>query len=396
MLELKGTRFAKISQILRSVESAKFSNIRSRGVMYSPPTITADGNILPSGQSVSYLRSSYPSGLFTETGGQWFNSGTRFKSAVIGTTGGNLGDSAGGQVNWWRVGFAVDAVKVTFRVVGTTARYRFIVDGQYIDLTGTQTTNTSGNDYITLDFTLVGGRARREIILEGQPGCGFVGVYVGANETIGKMQGPEMRSVSIGDSWVYGSSATALGDGIFAQMADRLGLAGHMNSGSGGTGWDQTSTTVYNFYQRIQNGDEALNGTPTGPIFLMATINDKNGSASNITTRCAAAIGLLRSRYPTLPIIGFGVAPVSGGQGGALALADNEAAVKTAFDQFAADGFVKFVPVASAIGGSFVATGATTGHPLMFDTSHLNDAGCRSAGAWYANKAIDALYSMAA
>lgn len=388
------SKYDAVRKTLDSARRARMANIRSRGVMTSPPTVTADGSSLPSGQTTAYLRSTYPSGLFRETGGQWYNSGSKFKSAVIATTGGNLGDGAGGQVNWWRVGISADANKVTFRVLGTTARYRFIVDGQYVDTTGTLTTNTSGNDYISLDFTSVGGRKRREILLEGQPGCGFVGVYVGAQERIGKLPDPEFRSVIIGDSWVYGSSATAIGDGVFAQMADRLGFDGHMNSGSGGTGWDHSNASVYNFLQRIQNGDEALNGTPTGPIFLMGSINDKNGSASNITTRCVDAIALLRSRYPVLPIIGFGVAPVAGGQGGTLTLAANEAAVKAAFDQHASDRLVQFVPVQQAIGGAFVAEGATTGHPLMFDASHLNDAGSASAGGWYADRAIDALSAM--
>lgn len=392
------SKYDIVRRALASARRAKQSNIRSRGVMSSPPTITPDGTTAPAGQTTAFNRSAFPAGLFRETGGQWYASGSKLKSAIIWTSGGNLGDGAGGQVNWWRIGFSADAAKVTFRLTGaaTTAKYRFIVDGQYVDLTGTATLNTSGTEYITLDFSSIGGRARREIILEGQPGCTFTGVYVGANETVGKLPDPEFRSVIIGDSWVQGSAATALGDGPFAHMADRLGFEGHMNSGSGGTGWDQSSPTAYNFLQRIQNGDEALNGVPTGPIFLMGSINDKNASASNITTRCAAAIALLRSRYPVLPIIGFGVAPVNGGTGGTLALVDNEAAVKAAFDQFSSDKLVQFKPVVGAVGGCFVASGATTGHPLMFDTSHLNDAGCRSAGAWYADQTMDALAAMAA
>lgn len=394
MVALNQSRYSKINEIISAARRARYGNCRSQGVLSNPPTITSDGATLPSGQTNAYGRNTYPSGLFRETGGQWYNSGSKFKSAVIGTTGGNLGDGAGGQVNWWRVGFTADSSKVTFRVLGTTGRYRFIVDGQYVNLTGTLTSNTSGNEYITLDFTSVGGRKRRDIELEGQPGCGFVAIYVGANETISKRPDADFRSVLVGDSWAYGSTATALGDGVFAHMADRLGFEAHMNSGSGGTGWDQTTTTVYNFLQRIQNGDEALNGVPTGPIFLMGSINDKNGTATNITNRCASAISLLRSRYPSLPIIGFGVAPVAGGQGGTLTLAANEAAVKAAFDQYSGDPLLRFIPVTQAIGGAFVASGATTGHPLMFDTSHLNDIGCASAGAWYADKVLDALESM--
>lgn len=384
----------KLRKLIAAARKAKDFNPRTRGAMSTPPTITSDGSSIPTGQTVSYLRSTYPTGFFQETGGQFFASNSRYRSAIVGTTGGNLGDGAGGNINWWRVSFTADAAKVTVRVTGSTARYRFLIDGQYADLVGTMTTNSSGNEYITLDFTSIGGRKRREIAIEGQPGCGFVGVYVGANETLGKASNPEFRSVMIGDSWCYGSTASALGDGVFAQMADRLGLTAHLNSGSGGTGWDQTTTTAYNFLQRIQNNDEALNGTPTGTIFLMGSINDKNGTATNITNRCATAIQLLRSRYPDLPIIGFGVAPAAGGNNGTLSIADNEAAVKAAFDQFTSDNMIKFVPVSQSIGGTFIPLNATTGHPLMADTSHLNDLGCSSGGQWYADRALDALESM--
>jgi hypothetical protein len=312
------------------------------------------------------------------------------------TTGGNIGDSAGGVQNWFRIGIRADAAKVTWRVNGATTPYRFIVDDQYVDATGTVTTSSSGTQYISLDFASVGGRKSREIILEGQAGSSFVGVYVGATERVTKLPPAEFRSVIISDSWGYGASATALGDSVFAVMADILGFKAHMNSGVGGTGWDQTTTTLYRFDQRVANGDEALNGAPTGPIFLSGSINDKFGSASNITSRCAATINLLRSRYSDIPIIVFGTQPAQAGQTGTLSLAANEAAVKAAVDQFTSDRLIAFVPVIEAVGGVYIPIGAATGHPLMADDAHLNTAGCLAGGQWYADRTLEVLEAMAA
>lgn len=401
MVALGQSAYANLQRLLRVAEVAKLGNIRSRGVMTSPPTVTADGSSAPGGQTNGWTRSSFPA-MFRESGGLWYPSGSKFKSAVIWTSGGNLGDGLGGQVNYWRFRCLPEANKVTFRLLGTTSAYRFIVDGQYVSLAGTVPAASSGTQYISLDFTSVGGRAVREIAIEGQPGCGIVGVYVGVTEKVHEAPEAPLCSAALGDSYDYGTNATALGDGLDAHMADRLGWNNHMNSGSGGTGW-ATGGAAYNFLQRIQNGDLALNGAPS-VVSLMTSTNDKNSAAASVTANVAAALQLIRTAYPVAPILLFGGFNAASATG-TLSMAANENAVQAGIASYnASDPMIQWIPVTNALPGAVLTgsgfVGGTTGtgnaDANMFDTSHPNDAGTANFGRWKAEQAYRALSRIAA
>jgi lysophospholipase L1-like esterase len=322
--------------------------------------------------------------MFRESGGTMVPAQGKYWSASIWTSGGNLGTGDGKNTNYARTRFIADANKVTLRLAGTTSAYRFIVDGQYVSLSGTVPSVTSGSIYLTLDFTSAGGRATREIAVEHTAGCGFVGVYVGPTEIVTQAPAAPLCSVALGDSYCYGSSATLLGDGIFAVMADYLGLNNHTNSGSGGTGW-ATGGSAYNFLQRIQNGDLSLGGAPD-VIFLQGSVNDRNSAAADITANCLSGLRASRTLYPNAPIVVFGVWPANVASTGTLTVAANEAAVKAAFDAFA-DANSVWIPVngntpAWLVGTGYV--GATTGTGdadiNMSDVSHLNTTGTLSKG----------------
>lgn len=377
---------SKLQTAARLFEIAQAGNPRSLGIMSSPPTVTAESTSLPAGQTNGYLISTYAN-LFRTSGGARATS-SRLKSAVVWTTGGNIGDSAGGQVNWGRYRFIADANKIAFRVSGTTAPYRFIVNGQYVSVAGSTTTGsaTSPDQYLMLDFTSAGGRQRREIIIEMSQTCSLVGVYVGATEKVFEAEEAPLRTVSLGDSYCYGSNAACLGDGVDAVMADNLGWANHMNSGSGGTGW-ATTNSAYRFDQRITNGDILLSGGTPDIITLQGSINDKNASAATITANCLSGLQELRSDYPLALIFVFGVWGASGGTGGTLTLANNEAAVAAAVTAFA-DPYTFFIPINSAYSGAWLTgtgfVGSTTGtgnaDVWMSDASHLNEFGTYAGG----------------
>lgn len=317
-LSTNTTRQSRLNLLLSTAEKAFTSNLRTRGVMTSPPTITDEGSSLPIAQSNGILRSA-GAGFYQETGGAWQANG-RYRALFI--------SSGSESYNYARVTVITEDVKTTLRLGGTTAKWRFIVDGQYVDMTGTTPGGSSGTRYVTLDFTSAGGRAQRTISVELQDASGFQGAYVSSSGRLLKAPTPALRSVSLADSYVQGAAATARGDGLHAVMADYLGLSyGHMNSGSGGTGWVANSGgTVYNFLERIQNGDAALNGTPD-IIFLSGSVNDKNSSAAAITANVLAGLQLLRASYPNAVITVFGVWPALGGANGTLSIALNEAAV---------------------------------------------------------------------
>lgn len=403
MVELRSASGLKrarlLDRIIDAANRAKIQNPRTLGVMASPPTVTDEGASLPVGATVGWLLSTYPTGFYQVIGTR-ISSLNRFKTAVISTpTGGNSGLNNGSHCSLSKIRFVAEAAKVFLRLDGSTLPYRFLVDGQYVDLTGTTPGATSGDRYISLDFASVGGRARREITVELQAAQAFSGVYLGATSKLTIAPGPVLKSVSIWDSWGYGSSATHLGDGIDAVMADHLGWDSHMNSGSGGTGW--ATTIGYNFLQRIQNGDAALNGAPD-VIKTGCSINDKNFAAATITANALLGLQTLRAAYPDALIIFFGVWPATGGTGGSgVTLAQNEAAGLAAFTAFA-DSFSIYVPVNAATGGAPLSgsgyVGATTGTGNadfdMFDGSHLNTVGTGVMGKWEADQVLSGVVAL--
>lgn len=374
------------SRIARVAAKAFNNNPHSLPVMSTPPTVTANGTSAPAGQTNGVTISSFPN-FYRQSGGTRVTAG-RLKSASIATTGGNIGSNNGDQASYGRYRFIADANKVTFRVSGTTAAYRFIVNGQYVSLAGTTTASPtqSPDQYITLDFTSAGGRAEREIILEVQTNCSFTGAYVGTTEKIFEAPESILRTVCLGDSYCYGSSATALGDGVDAVMADYLGWTNHINSGSGGTGW-ATTNSAYTFLQRIQNGDIALCGGTPDVVCLQGSINDKNAAASTVTANCLAGLQAVRNLYPMAVIFVFGVWGASGGTGGTLSIAANEQAISDAVTAFA-DANTFFIPINGAYGGAWLTGTGTTSSPTgtgnadvwMFDASHLGDYGTAAAG----------------
>jgi hypothetical protein len=374
-----------IQKIAQLWESAQVGNLRDIGAMSSPPTVTANGTALPAGQTNGYLVSTYAD-LYRTSGGTRA-AARRLKSAVVGTTGGNIGDGAGGQVNWGRYRFIADANKIAFRVSGTTAQYRFIVDGQYVSLTGTVTTGSAAtpDQYLLMDFTSSGGRQRREIIIEMSQTGSFIGAYVGATEKIFEADESPFRTVSLGDSYCYGTAAEILGDGVDAAMADYLGWSNHMNSGSGGTGW-ATTNAAYRFDERIANGDLTLNGGSPDIITLQGSINDKNASASSVTSGCLAGIRSARGQFPNAIIFVFGVWNAPGGAG-TLSATANEAAIQSAVSS-ANDDLVFFIPISSAYSGAWLSgtgnsaapTGNGNADVWLAEASHLNEYGTYAGG----------------
>ena len=381
------TLLNKLQTVARLFENAQASNIREIGGMSTPPAITAAGSTLPAGQTNGYLITTYPN-LYRASGGTR-STASRLKSAVVWTTGGNISDGAGGQVNWGRYRFIADANKIAFRVSGTTSPYRFIVDGQYVNLAGHTTTGTSAtpDQYLLMDFTSSGGRQRREIIIEMSQTGSFIGAYVGATEKIFEADESPLRTVCLGDSYCYGSNATILGDGVDAVMADYLGWNNHMNSGSGGTGW-ATTNSAHTFYQRIVNGDLLLNGGTPDIICIQGSINDKRASAADVTNSCIAGIQKIRDTYPNALVFVFGVWGASAGNGGTLSNAANEVAIEAAVNTFLPDNSIAFIPINSAYSGSwltgtgFVGTTTGTGNAdvWMADNAHLNEYGTYAGG----------------
>lgn len=381
-----------VERLLMASRAAKNNNVRTRGVMPSPPTVTDNGTTAPAGQTNGYLLSVAANLASVKYDGTWDATQNVFKSSRIGPTGGNVGNNDGTFASSSRCRFLVEDVKVTFRLSGSARAYRFIVDGRYVDLSGLVPGATSGTRYYTLDFTSAGGRAIREITVETQLNQAVVGVYLSPTGKLHEASDPLIKSVALGDSWIVGTAATHLADAIDRVTADYLGWDCHMQSGASSTGWANPSTG-YNFLQRVQNGDPAYNGAEIDVLWIRASLNDRNFSGAAITANSLAGMQKLRADYPNALILIEGAFPVAGAGGGTTSAVQNEAAVKAAFGAWN-DAFSIFVPITGALpaapisgtGTPTTPTGSGNSDFLMAngDTSHLSTVGSDVLGKWQA------------
>lgn len=290
-------------------------------VMASPPTVAVSAS-LPAGLAVSYAinTANQDTAALRILGGRMFNAGgnSRIYSADLGATGGNGGTNDGKECSGWRAEVTVDATKVAFRVGPTTSGYRFIVDGQYVSLTETNTVGTTGttSEYMQLDFTSVGGRAVRRIAIEGEQTCALVQVWVPTGESCTRPADEVKRIVFAGDSFTYGTDASHLGSGYGWVAADKLGFRHSLNSGAGGTGYVATSGSSVKLADRLAD----INDTAPHDIIVVAMgINDIGQSAASVTAQVTAVLTSLRANNPAAQIFAVGPwdvnapsAPVSG------------------------------------------------------------------------------------
>lgn len=390
---------AKIERMLSAARRSMKDNIRTRGAMASPPTFNGATAGIPSGLVAGGSIFSNPE-RFDVQGGQISVSNGRVKSAVIATTGGNLGTNDGAYGTYSRVGFWLDDITFAARVYPTSERYRLIVDGQYADATGVLTSQSTGVVHEYLQWTFA-TRAMRYIEIEMQKTCGFIGLYRGATGFNWKPPAAErFRSVLLLDSYAEGAGATALGDGLGAVMADYLGTR-HSNSGSPGTGWANTGAT-YRFHERIANGDLSLGGTPD-VIATGGSYNDRGRTGFDgtpVQANCLTGLQSARALHPGVPIIVFGVWPARSGPGQigntSADIITPENAVQAAVAAFA-DPLTRFIsvstiPVISGTGRVGATTG--TGNSDLYTSSddiHPPTAGHAFIGKWMADKVADAL-----
>lgn len=393
----------RMERLLRNIRNAQLMNPRTSSLA-AGVTVTDNGSTLPA--EVSSSNGYLMTGTTTVSLGIWtidgatpsYSSGGTYRcySAVIWTNGGTLGLNDGRNCNFWRASVMADCRYLAFKVGSTTAAYRFLVDGHYVSMTGITLGTTSGStpQYILLDF---GSRAVRQVTLEGQTTCALGGAYT---EATGKLwtvdRSDSIHASFIGDSYIYGSAATVLGDGVAPVCGDWLGATMHA-SGSGGTGW-ATTGNAYRFDQRIANGDLALGGVVPDLILMMASVNDRTLPTATVTANAHTGMQTARALYPNTPIIMFGCA----GASYVSSVLATEAAVQSAVNQLA-DPMTAFVPVSSDSNGAWVSGSGKVGTPAndgnsdwatVADGTHPSDEGCAMLGRRYARAALGALTTM--
>lgn len=357
---------------LRSFVTANYDqpNPHNQAAMASPPTVSVSAS-LPAGMAVSYAISpaTQETAVPRILGGRMFAAGgnQRIYSADIGATGGNGGTNDGKECSSWRVEVEANASVVTFRVAPTTSAYRFVVDGQYVDLTGHNTVGTTGStsEYMKLDFSSVGGKAVRRIAIEGQRTCGLVQVWVATGDTCIRPTDTPKKIAIAGDSFTFGSAATALGDNFGWVAADMLGFDHALNSGSGGTGYVAAPGGVYKLFDRLAD----INDTGPHDVIVVAMgVNDIGEASASITAEVTACLNRLRARNPSAQIFVVGpwdqnapLAPVAG-------YADCKAAIQAG------------IPT----GGGFTFLDPEGVAYVNSDGTHPTTAGHQTLGEWLA------------
>lgn len=375
------------------------NNPRVNGVMASPPTVAVLGTNPGSwGLTKGYTWLANP-GVFRTEGGDLVSAGGgyRFRASTIAATGGNLGLNNGYQGTSWRVRVRTDAPLVGWRVGPGADKFRFLVDGQYVDTVGVNTVASSGstNEYFSLDFG--GVRKWRTITIEGMKQGTFVGVYVAPTDSVS--QAPKKPvAVWIGDSLTEGATATHYADGVARVTADMLGCE-MTPAGSGGTGWVAGPPTTYAFGTRIA-GDVIARAPDL--VFMQSSQNDNGLSTASVTANALAGMQQVRSGLPTALIVIVGAFPgITGPSAGVIAA---EQAVMDAATAFA-DPFTIKVPLCTAspvlISGTrkpSQANGTTTSEIYMddIDGAHLSALGHDFAGKWIADKVMSELALLAA
>ncbi len=285
---------------LRAFIAANYDqpNPHNQGAMSSPPTVTAT-EARPTGLTVEHA---YKDGAdLAYLGGGDKPYSTIFRRApevTAAASGGNVGD---GQDSYsWRVTAICDAERVGIGVVGSTLPHRFIVDGQYVDTTGTVTETSSGSNWYELDF---GTKASREVAIEFSFVGTFYGFAVAPGDTV-TAPAAAKRMIVLGDSLTAGTAATHPGDGFPNVAGDMLGIGDVWSSGVGGGGYVNTNGgTVYKLSEHLFDCND--NG-PWDLIVVALGANDLSHSAESVTAEASAALTDLRANNQTAQIIVVG------------------------------------------------------------------------------------------
>lgn len=370
---------ARTLEWLRSLYTeARFDNPLSRAVMSSPPTVTtsttADGT-LTNIFSVTGATSS----VFSYHGGarvDFLTNYTRLRSHTA-----NNVTEYGLQRYECVVDAAVFEVS-TYPTSPTAHNFRFIVDGQYVSLTATAPATFNAQSFFKLDFSAVGGRRRRHIVLEWSNSAGLRHVAVAPTNSVLRRPGTPFRVFYQGDSFVSATTNAAGGFGIGGVCSKLLGIDDAWVGGVGGTGWLVNNGGVETTFR--QRNADIIAANPD-IVVIAGGYNDRTTAFGNNLLRDEVAVWISQTRaaLPNALFFVVGCWPGSLGPNSNAIYAENQIAAGVTL---ANDAATFFLPVCTDTAGSWVTgTGRTdapngTGNSDIYqgrvgDVTHPSDAG---------------------
>lgn len=398
----RARRLATLDRLRAVAAAADLNNPEDLPVMASPPVVTTSASA--SGALSNIYTPAVNPTVFRVAGGVMTQNVTNSALYLFpatkhgnGTTSNanltGLTPDAEDNQSAWSVTVQTDADAVEFRVCrnSTAGRcYRFIVDGRYVDKTGTDLNALAGlTSYIKLDFTgLTPARKVRTITIEGVASGQhqFAHVAVGPTSSVWYPAGEKLTGIFGGDSFTQGNGlANQLYYNTFAWKAgNRLGFARTFNLGINSTGYTSTGGGSFR-KQADQVVHDWSRYSDVDVVFLAAGYNDKSLTQATVMADALAAWQAVRSLYPDALIVVCGVWGGNTGPSAATITCENN--LKTQFDAWA-DSFSVWIPVSTdvspwqsgtgrigattGVGNSDVTTGTDNVHPSEYGHEYLS------------------------
>ncbi len=271
-------------------------NPHSQPAMATPPTITTDTSGAPASTYARTITLATQAEVDTycliEGGKQTF-AATTFMRPVAATM------NASTVVNVAsRISVTVNADAVAFYVVGTTQAYRFLVDDQYVDFTGTvpEATTGTGSNYIILTLA---SKAEHKVTIELQQGCAVRRIHIKNEDSFGaKPEASAHKGIVLGDSVTASTGASAFGDGYVPFAGDYLGVE-LWPSGVGATGYVNTNSGArYKLSERIAIDLDAFIADKGQPSIVTVAMGLNDLGLSGIQAEAETCFDIVREKCP--------------------------------------------------------------------------------------------------
>ncbi len=359
------------------------SNPQTLALMADPPTIivpdpqfgAVDGASPGPGYEDMTVSYRHAAGTLTdvalcEGGGSatFFDDYRRFPVTTRGDSNGNVTTTE--DATGWRVTTVANAQRIAFRVLSSSGNdaYRFIVDGHYVDRDHMVAGADGGRVFIVLDF---GTKAERTITIESFAAWAIDGIHVAAGDTLTKPATKQLRGIVLGDSFTTGTGATHQDDGYVTVASDYLG-AELWASGVGGTGYVNTqSGTLFALPTRVAADlDRCIAFGSVDVVVVAMGINDLG--MPGIEDAASTCFDIIRQKLPDALVFVVG--------------SWNPTAPSTDADYAAAKSAIQ---AAMGSRGGFWFLDPESVEYTKADTTHPDNSGHRTLGAWLAEQ-IDA------
>lgn len=244
------------------------------------------------------------------------------------------------------VTFMTDANEVAIKVYGGTQVVRFIIDGQYVTISGYKD-GTGGNpSYNLIDFTNAGGRKARTITMGFYANnTTFGGISIAPTEEAWAPPAKDrVRVLWIGDSIASGgANAPAIFEADTPrQVGLYMGWSDVWDASQGGVGY--TAQNGGSNYTYAGTATNMVPGNAPDLIIFQGGVNDVGTVSATQQANALAAFRNVRNAYASVPIIVLGIWPDSTGP--SAALKSTETDIQTAVNTFN-DSNTFFIPIAN-------------------------------------------------